>query len=176
MKDLKIKVTSLKLISERTIFLGLACFSFIIPFSLGHSQFLTGTLTNSFLFLAIIFLPRRLFWPLIFLPSLAVLSRGLIFGPLTIFLIYLLPFIWLGNYFLMVVFKKINDRYNFYLSVFLAALVKGLVIFIPTFFFFKINLLPYFFLRTMGFNQFLTAILGGFMVLLFFKKFKYGKF
>jgi len=85
MEKTKNKTTSLTLISEKTLFLGLAVLSFLIPFSLGHSQFLTGTLVNTFLFLAALFLPKRLLWPLIFLPSLAVLSRGLIFGPLTVF-------------------------------------------------------------------------------------------
>ncbi len=176
MKELKTKIISLSLVSEKTIFLGLACLSFIVPFSLGHSQFLTGTLVNSFLFLAVIFLPKRLLWPLIFLPSLAVLSRGLIFGPLTIFLAYLLPFIWLGNFLLIFVFKKTNNLYSFWLSVLLASLIKQLSLFIPTFFLFKIGFLPRLFLTTMGINQFLTAILGGFVAWFAFRKFKYGKF
>ncbi|MBU0627442.1 hypothetical protein KKG31_04880 [Patescibacteria group bacterium] len=39
--------------------------------------------------------------PIILLPSLAVLARGLIFGPFTIFLLYMIPAIWLGNFLLV---------------------------------------------------------------------------
>ena len=168
----KIKITSLSLVSERTIFLGLVCLSFFIPFSLGHSQFLTGTLVNTFLFLAVLFLPKRLLWPLLFLPSLAVLSRGLIFGPLTVFLAYLLPFIWTGNFLLIFIFKKANNSFGFWPGVFLAALVKQIFLFTFAFAFFQIGLLPRLFLTTMGINQFLTASLGGFLAFLIFKKIK----
>jgi len=174
MKKTKNKVISLTLVSEKTLFLGLAFLSFSIPFSLGHSQLLTGTLVNAFLFSAALFLPKRLLWPLLFLPSLAVLSRGLIFGPLTVFLIFLLPFVWVGNFLLVFIFKKVYNLLGFGLGVLSAALSKQIFLFTFTFAFFKIGLLPRLFLTTMGLNQFLTASLGGLLAWLIFKKVKNG--
>ena len=61
--------------------------AFAVPFSLGHPQLLVGTLVNACLFLSAIFLPKKLIYPLIFFPSLGVLTRGIIFGSLTPFLL-----------------------------------------------------------------------------------------
>ena len=50
--------------------------------------------------------------PVILAPALGALSRGLLFGPMTIYLIYLLPFIWIGNTILVFTFKqlKLNNK------------------------------------------------------------------
>ena len=125
----KISILSLPLTNSAAnlVFISLSFLSFIVPFSLGHPQWLVGTIINASLFLAAIFLPKKFFTPLIILPSLGVLGRGIIFGPFTSFLIYFLPFIWLGNLILILVFKmlyKKSSNFKYFLSVFCAAAVK----------------------------------------------------
>ncbi len=159
----KLAVLSLPAVLQTRIFVLLSLAAFTIPFSLGHYQFLTGTLVNAFLFLSVSLLPKKTFWPVVFLPSLAVLLRGLIFGPLTIFLVYLLPLIWLGNLTLIFVFSKFLDLTKFPLAIFVSALAKCLLLFSFTFLLFNFGVLPKLFLTTMGINQFITAILGGFL-------------
>jgi len=143
------------------IVIGLSCLSFIIPFSLGHPQFLVGTIVNAALFSSAILLPKKFFWPVIILPSLGVLSRGLIFGPFTPFLIYFLPFIWLGNMGLIFVFKKTFTKVGFSTSVLISSLAKFCLLYISAQIFFSLKIVPNVFLVSMGFNQLLTTISGG---------------
>ena len=117
---------------QKLFFLIISISSFAIPFILGHPQWLVGSVVNASLFLAAIFLTEKFFLPLSIFPSIAVLLRGVIFGPFTYFLIYFLPFIWLANLILIFSFKIIYNRLkiNFYsLKFFLSVFF---------FFFFKI--------------------------------------
>jgi hypothetical protein len=158
----------------RTIFITLSFCSFAIPFSLGHPQLLVGSLVNAALFLSALLLPQRLFLPIIFFPSLAVLSRGLIFGPLTPFLIYTIPFIWLGNFLLIVSFKKIIavSQANFALSIISASILKMTFLYLSASLLFKLSLLPKLFLTTMGPVQGITALTGGLIAFVVFKTIK----
>jgi len=153
------------------LFIGLSFLSFSIPFSLGHPQWLVGTIVNACLFLGVIFLPKKFILPLIIFPSLGVLARGVIFGPLTTFLIYFLPFIWLGNLALIFVFKKLFSRLNYLPSAFFAAAAKFLFLFIIADVYFEFSLVPKVFLQLMGLNQFLTALAGGIISWLIFKSY-----
>jgi len=136
--------------------------SFAVPFLLGHPQLLVGTIINACLFLAAAFLPVSFIYPIIFFPSLAVLSRGLIFGPITYFLALMIPFIWLGNWLLVFGFRKVFDLIkNFPLSFFAASLAKSIFLFVFSFLLFKLKLLPKQFLSSMGSIQLITALLGG---------------
>jgi len=143
------------------IFIGLSSLSFSTPFYLGHPQWLVGAIVNTCLFLAAIFLPKKFVLPLIIFPSLGVLSRGIIFGPLTMFLVYFLPFIWLANLVLISVFKKLFLYLNYFSSVFLAATAKFLFLFMVANIYFELSLAPKIFLQLMGINQLLTALAGG---------------
>ena len=145
------------------LLIGLSLLSFFIPFFLAGPQSVVGTIVNASLFLAVIFLPKKLILPLIVLPSLGVLGRGVIFGPLTMFLVYFLPFIWLGNLALILVFKKLYLRFHFLLAASLAASAKFLFLFIIAHVYFELSLAPQIFLQMMGLNQFLTALAGGLM-------------
>ncbi len=144
-----------------SVFIGLSFLSFSIPFSLSHPQWLVGTIVNACLFLTAIFLPRKFILPLIIFPSLGVLSRGIIFGPLTMFLVYFLPFIWLANLVIILVFKKLFSHLNYLLSVFFAVTAKSLFLFTIANIYFKLSLAPKIFLQLMGLNQFFTALAGG---------------
>ena len=150
------------------VLVGLSVLSFSIPFSVGYPQWLVGTIVNACLFLAAIFLPQRFIIPLIILPGLGVLSRGLVFGPLTVFLAYFLPFIWLANLVLILVFKRYFFRSNYLLSVLFAALAKSLFLFMVANIYLEFSIVPGVFLQSMGINQFLTALAGGAISLIIF--------
>jgi hypothetical protein len=128
---------------------------------LGHPQWLVGTVVNACLFSGAIYLPRKYILPLAIFPSLGVLARGLIFGPFTWFLVYFLPFIWLGNLILIIVSKKFN--------LIFAAFTKFLFLFLVANIYFSFHIVPKVFLVTMGLNQLATALAGGFIILLWLK-------
>jgi len=137
--------------------------AFFIPFFIGHPQLLVGTIVNATLILSSVYLKRNFLLPVIFMPSIAVLSRGLIFGPFTIFLLYFIPFIWIGNFIFTMFFKGmyIKNKTNYFITLLSGSFAKALFLFMVAMIFFKLNLVPEIFLATMGTIQFTTAILGG---------------
>lgn len=169
----KEKVLSLPLqVSELTqsLFLaGTAILSFFVPFSLGHPQWLVGTVVNTCLFLGALYLPKKYFLPLAILPSLGVLARGAVFGPFTLFLVYFLPFIWLGNLVLILAFKGLFSKFGFFLSGFAAGLAKFIFLLAAANIYFYFHVVPSLFLQAMGLNQLATALAGGLTAFLIFK-------
>ncbi|MBU3941478.1 MAG: hypothetical protein KKF74_01040 [Nanoarchaeota archaeon] len=137
--------------------------AFFIPFFIGHPQLLVGTMVNATLILSSLYLKRNFLLPIIFMPSIAVLSRGLIFGPFTIFLLYFIPFIWVGNFILAMFFKGLylKKRTNYFITLLSGSFTKAFFLFMIALLLFKLNLIPVIFLKTMGILQFTTAILGG---------------
>ena len=166
----KIAVLSINLsaASSILIFGMLSVLCFVVPFSLGHPQWLVGSAVNASLFLAALFLPKKYFLPLALFPSLGVLARGIIFGPLTLFLVYFLPFIWLANLVLMIVFKKLLLKYNHLISVFLSAAAKFLILFLIANIYFEFHIVPKMFLQSMGTFQLFTALVGGLISFIIF--------
>lgn len=164
------QTTTIAIKTQSLIFVLLAVVSFAVPFFLSTQQLITGTLVNLALFLAAKTLEPKQAWPMIFFPSLAVLSRGLIFGPMTKFLIIFLPFIWLGNLVLVSVFRKTQPRLGYWWGISLAALGKFVLLFLLAHLFFQLNLVPRLFLQTMGVNQLITASLGGLVSILILKR------
>ncbi len=79
--------------------------AFFIPLFLGHQQIIVGSVVNAFLITAGMHLKGYKVLPIIIMPSLGALSAGLIFGPLTKFLIIMIPFIWIGNALFVFTFK-----------------------------------------------------------------------
>ncbi|KKR00996.1 MAG: hypothetical protein UT26_C0037G0021, partial [Microgenomates group bacterium GW2011_GWC1_39_12] len=75
------------------------------------------------------------------------------FGPFTIYLVYFLPFIWVGNYLLMYVAKSS--------SFLVAALAKSLFLFLIAYIFVSLHIVPKIFLTAMGILQLVTALVGG---------------
>lgn len=157
------------------VFIGLSVLSFSIPFALGHPQWLVGTIVNVSLFLSAVFLPKKFILPLVVLPSLAIFSRGVIFGPLTMFLVYFLPFIWLANLVLIFSFKKSFTKLPFLFSLVLAAIVKFFFLFAVANIYFKFSLVPSIFIQSMGLAQLMTALAGGLMAWIIFKAYAKNK-
>lgn len=149
------KVAALNLRLDYAIYLT----GFLVPFIFTHPQVLTGTMVNALIFLGAERLGKRA-WPILLLPSLGAVSRGLLFGPQTFFLIYFLPFIWLANYLQMSVFN-LTDGQNYWVRVGAAAIGKYLLLIGVAKIYFGLQIVPQVFVAAMGTVQLITACLGG---------------
>ncbi|MBU2441931.1 MAG: hypothetical protein KKA43_06375 [Nanoarchaeota archaeon] len=144
--------------------------AFFVPFLLSHPQLLVGTLVNASLVLAGLNLKNMKLLPVILLPSIAVLTRGAIFGPFTVFLLYMIPFIWIGNS-LLVGSMKINIRtvnnisLNQWLRLLIGICAKTIFLALSAFILIKLNIIPELFMTTMGIMQVYTAVAGGVLAL-----------
>ncbi len=136
---------------------------FFVPFFIGHPQIVVGIIVNTSLVLAALNLKSYKLLPVVMLPSLAILSRGIIFGPFTIFLVYMIPFIWIGNSILVWAIKEfnLNRKMNRFVSLAIGAGLKTLFLFSAAFIMVKIGFLPAVFLTVMGIMQLYTAVAGG---------------
>ncbi len=151
-----------------TIFFIVSCFSFFSPFLLGHSQFLTGTIVNASLFSSAVFLPKKFIIPVIFLPGLGIISRGIVFGPFTPFLVYFLPFIWISNFLLIFTFRIIFRKGFYFSSILSSSFLKSFFLYLLAIIFFSFDIIPFTFISLMGINQFFTALFGGVIFLIIF--------
>ncbi|GAB4219742.1 MAG: hypothetical protein Fur009_7290 [Candidatus Microgenomates bacterium] len=130
----------------------------IFTLLLNHQQIIVGTVVNSLLFFTALHIDKKYHLPIAIFPSIVVVFQGLLFGKLTIFLIYFLPFIWIGNYILMLTVQKFS-HYKV-LRFFLAAVLKFLFLFLIANFYVNFKIVPKIFLQTMGVFQLITALLG----------------
>mgnify|MGYP001082697256 CR=1 FL=1 len=165
------------ILKERHEFLELCIISFLsfaIPFFVPSPQLLTGALVNSFIIFAALRFKGKNILPVILLPSIAAFSRGILFGPFTIFLAYLIPFIWVGNAILLFSMKYLYAKLNknYFLSLLAGAFLKSSFLFASAFILHTTVQLPAMFLDAMGVLQFLTAILGGALTFIFTKIFR----
>jgi hypothetical protein len=153
----------IKNIQENAELLVYSMVCFFVPFLLGHPQLLVGTVVNASLILAALNLKSFKLLPVIMIPSLGVLTKGLIFGPFTIFLVYMIPFIWIGNAILVYCFKKLNLglRMNKWFVLFIGSGLKAGFLFGIAYLLVKMSVLPAVFLGAMGLLQVYTALLGG---------------
>ncbi len=136
---------------------------FLIPFFIAQPQLLVGTVVNSILILSSLNLQKYRLLPVILLPSLGVLAQGMIFGPSTVFLIYFIPFIWIGNAVLVLGFKylHLHKKVNYLLTLVISSSLKALFLFVAAFIFYKLSIVPVIFLTAMGIMQLVTALSGG---------------
>lgn len=154
-------------ISENFEMIIYSSLAFFIPFFLGHPQWFVGIIVNMSLVLCALNLRTWKILPVIILPSIAVLSRGIIFGTFTPFLLYMIPLIWVGNFLLVIIIKQlvIKNKINQFLSLIIGAISKSSLLFISAFFFVSLEVLPFIFLSSMGIIQFYTAFSGGLIAL-----------
>lgn len=125
---------------------------FFLPFIAGHSQFIVGSIVNSLLILSALNIKGYRLLPIIFAPSLGALSAGLLFGSLTVFLVYMVPFIWIGNAILIYIFKALNlgQKINKWAVLLTGSAAKSLLLFTIAYLFVSNGVLPVIFLTTMG--------------------------
>jgi len=148
---------------EYVQFCALAFLSFSLPFFLGHPQLLVGSFVNAFIIISALNLGAREAFSLALLPSIGALSRGVLFGPFTPALAFMVPFIWAGNLVLILALKFlfVERRANYALAVFAGALAKSALLFASAFALLQLGLVPALFLSTMGIIQLATALAGG---------------
>lgn len=141
--------------------------SFTVPFLLWHPQWLVGGVVNALLVLSALNLKKYAILPIILLPSLAVLARGLIFGPFTIFLLYMIPAIWLGNFLLVwgIKYFHLTKNWNRWLALWISVGVKVAVLFVVAWSLVSLWVLPKLFLTTMWAFQIYTALAGWVMAI-----------
>ncbi len=149
-------------LDSRREMLELAALSFLafaIPFLFPGPQLLTGIIVDSFLVFAAFRVRGAKLLPVILLPSIGALANGFVFGPLTIFLIYLIPFIWVGNFLFVYGIKQLafEKGMGFWSAGAVSALVKSAAIFIPAYLLYAGGVLPEAMLLPMGVMQFATA-------------------
>lgn len=158
---MEVKTTTTEDVVSLTCDITLGLVAFSIPFFISGPQLITGSIVNALLFIAVIKLPVGRLLPVIVLPSLGAFLRGVLFGPLTIFLFYFLPFIWIGNSILMFVFSRLKEKVPVLIRVIVAAGLKSLFLFAVANVYFKFHIVPKVFLNSMGIIQLTTATLGG---------------
>ena len=112
--------------------------AFFIPFLISGPQLLTGTLVNCLLILGIKFVDKKNHLFISILPSIAAVLNGLVFGKFTIFLVYFLPFIWLGNFVLIKSIIYLRERLPLSLSIILSVVLKTIILYLTAIFYFKL--------------------------------------
>jgi len=148
-------------------FLTLSAVAVWIPLLLRHPQLLVGTAVNFVLIMAGINVRGwKKIVPLIVFPSVSALAGGYLFGPFTVFLMYLAPFIWVGNSILVFMFKwlYVVRRANYFVALPVAGILKAGFLFTVAFSLVKFSVVPSVFLKAMGITQFITALIGGLAV------------
>jgi len=126
---------------------------FVIPLLFNGSQIITGSIINTLLFISAAKLSKRTLPFMAVIPSLGAVSNGILFGPFTIYLVYFLPFIWIGNYLLMYITKTHN--------MWIASFIKSIFLFLIAYVFVSLHIVPKIFLTAMGVIQLGTALIGG---------------
>jgi len=135
--------------------------SFFIPFFISGPQLLTGILVNMLLFLFAMQTQSKKTFLVILLPSLGALLNGFLFGKFTVFLMYFLPFIWIGNHALISFFRLFAKKNSPLFPVVGSSLIKFLVIFSAAYLLTFTKTVPLIFLQSMGLFQLYTALIGG---------------
>jgi hypothetical protein len=158
-------IYNVKNIEENIQMILLSTVGFFLPFVLGHPQILVGVIVNAMLIVGATYLKGHKLLPLILLPSLGVLAAGVMFGTYTVFLLYLIPFIWLGNAVYVYVYKHVSFKDKSWrgsiLGVGVASILKEGLLFGITFLLVQLSVVPAVFLTAMGILQLTTALIGG---------------
>lgn len=163
-KTVAIDIRSLTI--NQNIIIGLA---FFIPFLISGPQLLVGSLVNCFLILSIKFVDKKNYSIIAVLPSIAAVLNGLVFGKFTPFLIFFLPFIWLGNFLLIKSIVYLKNKLPLSFSVVLGVILKTIILYISALIYLKFNLVPSIFLTAMGVFQLITGFIGGLTTLIIFR-------
>ncbi len=154
---------TLSLAQEYAEMILYALVAFSLPFILGHEQLLVGSVVNCALVLAALNLRGARLLPVILLPSIGALLAGMIFGPLSAYLVYMLPFIWLGNSILIFAVKELvlSRGKNRLAALVAGASAKTALLSASAFALFLFGLVPVQFIAAFGILQLATALCGG---------------
>ncbi|MEM4755887.1 MAG: hypothetical protein QW594_02025 [Candidatus Woesearchaeota archaeon] len=153
-------------VHEHYQLIGMTLIAFLLPMFLSHPQLVVGSVINMLLFLAAFQMKGIKILPLIIAPSIGAALYGVLFGPLTIYLFYFIPFIWLANAILVYGYKLLrHHRYGVLAAGISVILAKSALLASVAIIFIALGLVPGVFLVAMGAMQLLTASLGFFAAL-----------
>jgi 4-hydroxybenzoate polyprenyltransferase len=153
---------SVSIIEENIQMIFYSLLAFFLPYFLGHPQWLVGIIVNAYLILGATYLKGYKLLPAILLPSIGVMMAGLIFGSYTIFLLYLIPFIWIGNAIYAYAYKHLQFvKMNKLFSIIGASGLKTAFLFLSALLLVTLGMIPALFLTAMGVLQLVTALAGG---------------
>ncbi|MDD5751085.1 MAG: hypothetical protein PHS73_01020 [Candidatus Peribacteraceae bacterium] len=139
--------------------------AFIVPLIVSGPQWLTGTIVNCLLFLAAVRLSGPASGLTIVLPSIGAVGHGMLFGPFTPFLLFFLPFIWVGNWLLVACFGFFRPYVFSPVAVIVSAGAKAAFLYGAALLMVHVGWVPALFLVSMGAVQFVTAVAGGLLAL-----------
>jgi hypothetical protein len=156
---------------EYAEFLALCFLSFMMPFLLGHPQLLVGIVVNAFLVLAALNMDSKKVVGLALIPSMGAIARGALFGPFTVSLVYMVPFIWAGNMVLIFAMKCLvaGKKMNYFAALGAGSLAKAGLLFGAAYVLLQFSLVPALFLEAMGTIQLVTAVAGGILAFVLWK-------
>lgn len=153
---------SLSLAEENVHFAFYCLAAFFVPFMIGQPQLVVGTIVNCFLLLGATFLRGHKIVPVLVLPSLGVLTAGVIWGYYTLFLLIMVPFIWLANAIYVYGYRILLAQTNSaLLAVSVASLMKSGFLLGVSCVYVSCEILPDLFLYAMGLIQLISALIGG---------------
>lgn len=139
--------------------------AFFLPFILSHStqQLIVGSIVNLMIIFSAFHLKKFQAIPLMIMPTIGVIAASQLFGTFTIKLLYMIPFIWIGNFLLFAAIKKlfIDKKMNYVIALPVSIMLKTALLFSVAFIFVSLGLLPALFLTAMGIVQIITALIGG---------------
>lgn len=97
-----------------------------------HSQIIVGSIVNTALIMSAIHIKGwKKIIGVVTMPSISTLLGGYVFGTASVYMVYMIPAIWLGNLALIYFYKLIllEKKKNYFLAGVLGILVKVFVIF-----------------------------------------------
>ena len=164
---------SKSIVTTLTQFVVLLSLSIVAP--LLHNQIITGSLVNAALFIGVATLGTFGAGLICLLPSIFALASGTLPTALAL----LIPFIMVSNIILVLLFNYFR-KYNYWLGVFSASVVKFLFLYTISFFianFFLTGFSSKLAITMFSWPQLLTALIGGAMAyfILKFSKTAYEK-
>lgn len=137
-----------------------------------NSQIIVGSVVNTALIISALNIKGwKKIIGIVTMPSISTILSGYVFKTASVFMVYMIPAIWLGNFALIYFYKFImlNKNKNYFLASFLGIVVKVLIIFGAFELLNLFNIFPAKLVSNlqfaMGFNQLITASIG--MVLAF---------
>lgn len=134
-----------------------------------NSQYVVGTLVNTALIMAAINISGwKKIIGIVTLPSISAMLSGYVFQTATIYTVYMIPAIWIGNFLLIYLYKHlfINKNINYIISSIAAILFKVIVIYMGFMLLLQLAIIPNgtkiaeALGLAMGINQAITAVSG----------------
>ena len=148
----------------------IALLAFLVPTFLAqliNSQLIIGSVVNTILAISALNLKGSTkILPIITMPSIATIFSGYVFKSASVYMVYMIPIIWLGNLVLVMSFKYIMLRLkkNYFLASTVGIISKVMIIFGFFLLLKAFNIFPEKLIsnlqKAMSITQFITATIG----------------